>query len=318
VCDRIRVLTVADGNWAPQIATTLRSVIDTTNDPDSIELLVGSISIPAEARERIQRSVPDHQITWIDVPLEWLAAIPESKSHKSQYARLHVFETLSSQIDRVIYLDSDMIVRAPIEQLWDVDLHGHVLAASRCQWGLWIGRGQWNADELGIDGNLKYAQTGFLIIDLRRWRSQSIFEKSERYIERFAEHIHLADQEILNGVLDDDWLELPTRWNIYADSSFAVPTLTACAFSRGALEDARTEPGIIHFAGAVKPWLWSHPQRDGLLAVDIWEDTAMRTDYADWFTSERERGLEDLAAARHQRRSLQRRLRKSIAVLLHG
>ena len=316
--NRIQVLTVADGNWAPQIATTLRSVIDTTNNPDSIELLVGSISIPAEARERIQRSVPDHPITWIDVPLEWLAAIPESKSHKSLYARLHVFETLSSRLDRVIYIDSDMIVRAPIEQLWDVDLHGHVLAASRCLWGLWMGRGQWNVDELGIDGNLKYAQTGLQLIDLGRWRSQSVFEKCEGYIERFAEQIHLGDQEILNGVLNDDWLELPTRWNIYADSSFAVPELVNCAFSRTALEDARTNPGIIHFVGPVKPWLWSHPHRDGLLAVDIWEDTAMRTDYADWFTSERERGLADLAATRPRRRSLLRRMRKSIAVLVHG
>ncbi len=315
---QISVLVVADGHWAPHIATTLRSIIDSTNAADSINLIVGAISISAEDRERIQRSVPDHPITWVDVASDWLAAIPESKSHKSQYARLHVLETLSAGLDKIIYVDTDMLVCAPIEQLWDIDLEGHVLGASRCLWGLWMGRGQWNVIELGIDGNRKYAQTGAMVIDLRAWASRSIFEKCERYIARFAEHIHLADQETLNAILDDDWLELPVRWNVYADDTYADPALVTYAFSSKALLDAYADTAIVHFAGPVKPWRWEHPRRNELLAAEAWEVTAMSTDYADWYSQQRQRGLAELAASRPRRRSPLRRARRALGVLLHG
>ena len=314
----VRVLTVGDRGWAPHVATTLRSVIDAASDPSSIELLVGAIAIPIADRERIQRSVPDHQITWVEIPEEWIAALPRTTSHRSQFGRLHALETLSRTLDRVIYVDSDVLVTGDLAELWAIDIEGHLFGAARCLWGLWMGRGQWNLAELGLDGNRKYAQSGVMLIDLANWRRSSILARSVQYIERFGEGVRVGDQEIFNAILDDDWFEVPVRWNVYANQAIIEPKLVSCAFSRESLAEASSDPGVVHFAGRVKPWDWAHPDRHALGHVDAWEQTAMRTDYADTYRERRSTGLAELAARKDRARSPMRRIRRALHVLLHG
>lgn len=314
----VRVLTVANGDWAPQIATTLLSVVDNST-AIALELYVGAISIGPADRERIQRSVPDHPITWIDVPEEWLDSLPKGHVHRTQLGRLHALESLSERVERVVYIDADMLVTGDIVELWDVDLDGHVIGAARCLWGLWMGRGQRETfEELGLDGNLKYAQTGTMLVDLVKWRQSSILKRCEEYLFRFGTQVRLGDQEAINAVIDDDWLELPIRWNVYADPTIGDPELIRCAFSRNALTEARERPGIIHYCGSQKPWRWSDPIRDTLTAVDDWERTAMRTSYADQYAAQREQGLIERAKIRPRRRSLLRRIRRAAGVLLRG
>jgi lipopolysaccharide biosynthesis glycosyltransferase len=311
-------MTVANGDWAPQIATTLLSVVDNST-ATALELYVGAISIEPTDRERIQRSVPDHPITWIDVPEEWLDSLPKGYVHRTQLGRLHALESLSERVERAIYIDADMLVTGDIVGLWNVDLDGHVLGAARCQWGLWMGRGQRQTfEELGLDGNLKYAQTGMMLVDLVKWRESSMLKRCEQYLFRFGTQVRLGDQEAINAVIDDDWLELPIRWNIYADPSIGEPELIRCAFSRDALIEASERPGIMHFCGPHKPWDWSDPKRDSLTAVDEWERTAMRTSYADWYAAQREQGLIERARIRSRRRSPFRRIRRAAGVLLRG
>lgn len=311
-------MTVANGNWAPQIATTLLSVVDNST-ATALELFVGAISIEPADRERIQRSVPDHPITWIDVSEEWLDSLPKGYVHRTQLGRLHALESLSERVERVIYIDADMLVTGDIVELWNLDLDGHVLGAARCLWGLWMGRGQRKTfEELGLDGNLKYAQTGAMLVNLVKWRQSWMLKRCEEYLFRFGTQVRLGDQEAINAVIDDDWLELPIRWNVYADPSIGERELIRCAFSRDALIEARERPGIVHFCGSHKPWGWSDPRRDALTALDDWERTAMRTSYADWYAAQREQGLIERSKIRPPRRSPIRRIRRAAGVLLRG
>jgi len=182
-----------------------------------------------------------------------------------------------------------------------------------------MGRGQRETfEELGLDGNLKYLQTGTMLVDLVRWRQSSILKRCEEYLFRFGTQVRLGDQEAINAVIDDDWLELPIRWNVYADPAIGEPELIRCAFSRDALIEARERPGVIHFSGPRKPWGWSDPMRDTLTAVDDWERTAMRTSYADQHAAQRELGLIERAKIRPRRRSPLRRIRRAAGVLLRG
>jgi lipopolysaccharide biosynthesis glycosyltransferase len=300
------------------MATTLLSVVDSAAGAP-VELFVGSIDIAEPERLRIQRSVPDHPITWIDCSNEWLDEMPEAKSHKSHLARLNILQTLSTSIDRVIYMDADVFVAGNIAELWDIDLQGHVLGAVRCMWGLWMGRGQsTNFEQLELDGNRKYAQTGITLVDLVKWRQSSMLKRCEQYLFRFGTQVRLGDQEAINAVIDDDWLEVPIRWNVYADPSIGEAELIRCAFSRDALIEASERPGIVHFTGRHKPWNWSDPKRDSLTAVDEWERTAMRTSYADWYAAQREQGLIERAKIRPRRRSPFRRIRRAAGVLVRG
>jgi lipopolysaccharide biosynthesis glycosyltransferase len=126
----------------------------------------------------------------------------------------------------------------------------------------------------------------------------------------------LGDQELLNAVIEDDWLELPLRWNA-VDNPHIDHELAACGFTRADLIESTVDPAIIHFAGA-KPWNWTRPNRDEIPWLAQWEAVAFNGPYRDWYAAERERGLAERAARPSQRRSVLRRFKKAMSVLLHG
>lgn len=311
----INLLVCGNGGWSAHIATTLESARRATSNTP-IRFLVGALDIDQADRERIQSAVPGNPITWIDVSMEALDALPNTRVPKYNLLEYLAIDLLPVDVERVLTIDADVIVLDELGPLWDTDLEGHTLAAARCTWGLWIGRGINYFDQLGLDGNAKYLQAGVKLIDMGAWRRNRIHERSMTHIEKWHDQMHLGDQEVLNAVIDDDWVELPLRWNSVTNTRLDLQ-LRACAFTRADLHESLINPGIVHFAGR-KPWDWSSPHRDTLPWLDEWEQYAFNGPYRDWYVGERARGLAERAAIRPQRRSLRRRLRKAASVLLHG
>lgn len=315
MAEPLTVLVYSDNWFAPHVATTLLSVVETT--PAPLRFFVGSIEINDAHRERIQASVPDHPITWIDISTEWLDALPPTKANHVNFGGLHALDQLPGDVHRVLCMDVDVLVRHDLTPLWNTELDGTVLAAARCGWGLWTGRGLANFRELGIDGNRKYLQSGVTVVDLDEWRRRDLGAACLAYVARWHETMFLGDQEALNGVLDDAWTEVPMRWNWVVHPGVKDNPLLDLAVTQAELHEARTDPAVVHFAGK-KPWRWAHPTRDELPWVADWEAVAMRTTYADWYDAHRREGLAERAAARPERRSPLRRLRRAASVLLHG
>lgn len=311
----IDLLLSGNGAWSPHLATTLLSAIRaTTSTP--IRIHIAAVEIGASDRTRIQEAAPGNTITWYEIPIEHLDALPPRRASKFNFIELLGVDRLPEDLHRVITLDADVMVRTDLGALWDTDLDGHVLAAARCAWGLWIARGIENWETLGLEGNRKYLQSGVKVVDLSAWRRERIHERSFAHLDRWHDTMTLGDQEMLNAVIDDDWVELPLRWNATTNPHIDEQ-LAACAISPKDLHDAEHDPAIVHYAGA-KPWNWARANREELPWLEEWEQLAFSGPYRDWYLKERERGLDERSRIRPQRRSPLRRLRKGLDALLHG
>jgi lipopolysaccharide biosynthesis glycosyltransferase len=286
----------------------------TPNTP--IRVLIGAVEIDEVDRERIQSAVPEDPITWIEISVAELDALPETNVPKFNFIELLAINRLPLDVERVLSLDADAIVRDDLNELWNTDLAGSTLAAARCTWGLWIGRGITYFEELGLDGNRKYLQSGVKVIDMPAWRRGNIGGKAFAHLDQWHDSMILGDQELLNAVIDDDWIELPLRWNAVTNL-LLDSELRACAFTRADLHESLVNPGIIHFAGR-KPWDWSTTHRDKIAWLEVWEQYAFTGPYCDWYVAERKRGLAQRAATRPQTRSPLRRIKKALYVLMNG
>ncbi len=311
----IDVLLCGNGAWSPHLSTALRSMVRATTSAP-LRIHVGAVEIDASDRARIQSGVPGTTIIWHEIPMELLDRLPPTRASRYNLIGLLAIDRLPSDVSRVISIDIDVLVRADLGPLWDTDLDGHVLGAARCTWGLWIGRGIPYFAELGLDGNRKYLQSGVMVIDLAAWRRAHLGEKAFAHLDQWHDSMILADQELLNAVIEDDWVELPLRWNATTNPHIDH-VLASCAFSQRDLHDAGTDPAIVHFAGA-KPWNWVRPDREELPRLDEWEELAFSGPYRDWYQQEKERGLAERSQLRPRRRSLRRRLRRTLSVLRHG
>ena len=280
--DPILVLAADDG-FAMPLAVTVRSALDHLAPDRKLRLYVMDGGIRDATKERLLRSWPAgrYSVEWLKVDNSVLAELPFSGHiNLVSYYRILIARVLPADIERVIYLDADLIVRTDLARLWDRELAGHwCLAAPDCSapyldssqvlpnyqiCGPLLASAQPvpNFRELGLNGNAAYFNAGVLLIDLAAWRNADLSRHSLECLERHRQHVTWWDQYALNVVLAGRWGPLDVRWN-QGSHVFTYPTWEQSPFERTTYEQLRNDPYIVHFTTRLKPWmpLCSHPFR---------------------------------------------------------
>lgn len=158
------------------------------------------------------------------------------------YARLALPWMLPAEIDRVLYCDADVVFCRDWSPLWDLDLHQFVVAAAVCPVVQSLGREGLPIRELALPPEAPYLQSGVMVMDLPRWRTERVSEDAVDYLGRFPQQAQFWDQTALNAVLPGKWLEISEVWNT---ALFRYHQLTP---------EKKALVGVIHFSGPDKPW----------------------------------------------------------------
>lgn len=191
-------------------------------------------------------------ICFYPAPLGITDGLPVDKhASVANYFRLMAPSLLPASIDRVLYLDADLIVRKDLTQLWRHDMGTAPVAAVFNP-----SNGQ-SVRKLGIQPE-DYFNSGVMLLDLRRWRETNLGTRVLQFIGSQPDRITYWDQDGLNGVLRGDWSRLPATWN--AMHSFFLEEELRAAY----LDEIR-DPAIVHFSGqGLKPWQYAlrHPFKD--------------------------------------------------------
>ncbi len=136
--------------------------------------------------------------------------------------------------DKVLYLDSDLIVTGDLTDLFELDLGENYLAAARSCFGAGLG---FNA--------------GVLLINNKKWKSENIRQQLIELTEKEHENVKEGDQSILNMLFKDQYSLLEDKYN------FQI------GFDAGAAEKNHAFifeipltplPKILHYISPDKPW----------------------------------------------------------------
>lgn len=149
------------------------------------------------------------------------------------YFRLLIGSALPADVTRALYLDSDTVTIAPIDELIDQQLEGKLLAAIPNH-----AEAEENARRLGLPPGASYFNAGVLLIDIQKWRTIGAREQLFDLIRAQPEKLDWADQDALNLLFHGDWQRIEERFNyqlVYRPES--------------------PEAAIIHYTGRKKPWL---------------------------------------------------------------
>lgn len=152
------------------------------------------------------------------------------------YFRLAMAVLLPTSIDRVIYLDADLVVLSSLKELWESPRHAKGIAA--------VPEPGDSVQRLGLPEGSSYLNAGVLVIDLDAWRSEGVTAQLFEIAKENADRLQFWDQDVLAIYLQGDWQHLDARWNYnhrFFFGNHQAPTLTA--------------PAIVHFSGQrLKPW----------------------------------------------------------------
>lgn len=233
----IEVLCACDERYLPHAATMLCSLLE-NNNVFRIHVFYSSIEIQKLSKlQYLVEKYGSSMVTYEIIPVE-LPDFPVDKWVSiAAYYRVLAPRILPARMDKILYLDSDLIVRRSLGDLWAVDLGDHALAAV----GEMAEEG--HAALVGLPPGAKYFNSGVLLINLKFWRQNNVYERAIAFIKDNPEKVPYWDQDALNAILIRRWIELPARWNDTQHHK-SVP-------GRG------KDPAIVHFDGPSKPWQWS-------------------------------------------------------------
>jgi lipopolysaccharide biosynthesis glycosyltransferase len=276
--DTISVVMAADENYAMQLAVTLASIA-TAPDATTCSAYVLHDGIPSGVRHKVEascRGVID--VEWISLdPGAFDSVGTDARLPTSTLYRLLMPDALPPNVDRIVYLDCDLIVHHDLRPLWETALDGSPCAAVRDARIVSIGAPDgppWRA--LGLDPHEPYFNAGVMLADLGAWRSEGI---GARTLELMRAHaVPQNDQGALNAILSGRWKRLAPRWNLQGSHFVGRNNLAWTVEPIDELDTAYEDPAIVHFSGLNKPWnpRFEHPRRDD------WFAALQQTPWAGW------------------------------------
>ena len=253
----INICISCDDNYAKHAGVVIASVLLNAGEDDefSFYILDGGISDKTKLRINRLKAIRNCDINFVAVDPEQFNiynAVNSSKSSIVSYYRLKLTELLP-KVDRVIYLDCDVIVRTSLESLFNTDLDDKYIAGvldTRVKY-----KSQWK--------DTKYIDSGVLLIDLNRIRWDNAENIFLDYTQKHLNEIKTGIQDIINFALDGKIKIVDDKWNVQVLSFFKRSSFT-------------NNPNIIHYSGEQKPWIfasYNHFKKDyfKILAKTPWK-----------------------------------------------
>ncbi len=251
-----------DRNYLNQLYTVLNRVLERTSRP--VRLWVLARELEQADFAAFADAFPELTVTFLPCDdVEYgERVLGSARITVSTMDRL-LLPDLLGEVDKLLYIDLDLLPRADLGELYDVPLDGAPLAARPSQTTKAIGSVRSFADlahrqlDDGPDVwrllNLVHRRggagavgfnAGVMVMDLKRMREDDFVR---RYVG-FAEQFFLNDQFVVNLYAGSSYRQLDARWNAWP--------------GREVLDD----PSLVHWVGPFKPW-------DALLTEfkDDWE-----------------------------------------------
>ena len=169
--------------------------------------------------------------------------------------------------NKVLYLDSDLVVNADLAQLYNTNIQGKLLAACRDAdtAGLYNGaqpdKKPYMDNILKIKNPYDYFQAGVILFNLAEFRKQYTTAEMLKFAGTYK--WQLLDQDVLNFLAQGQVKFVDMSWNVMHDWKNArIEENISHAPERLFVEymTARKSPKIIHYAGPDKPW--TDPESD--------------------------------------------------------
>lgn len=276
----IPIVLSTDANYAPYVYIVMDSLLDHLSGDCYADIIVLSMQeLPPHVQQAYAALAKKHgngSVRCVCIP-ESAASLLEG-AHTCQwfsmatYLRLFIPQ-LMPKYDKVIYLDADLLIHADLGKLHAVELTGETPLAA-CAEGYFPVGCSHNVQLLGMAPDSEYLQAGVLAMSVVELRARGWVHKIFNVLQDSKnKKLPFLDQDILNMVFEKHWLKLPGSWNI-CNADLYHPEC-----------DVRNTPcprGIIHFAGAKKPWGFGRSICLGTAAYTLWLFYAFRCPLLTW------------------------------------
>ena len=245
-----------DSNYNSQAYSSIISLLDKVDKKINIHIIHNNIKNIDKFPEniKIHKNLNSIDVYKFKNPGISFPNIEETHISEATYYRLFIDKYLPKNIQNIIYVDADMIcLKNPIDEIErkinKLNTSNFVFCAKteirnnlepediKEKMKNSFFQKYWPFERLNI--NKIYFNAGFLIINMDRWRENSLTNEFLKHMDIIRNRIVTWDQDVMNSYINGDYVELPIKFNCLAEKLLQLTEV----------------PYFIHFSGSKKPWI---------------------------------------------------------------
>lgn len=247
----MKVAFSTDSNYIIPATVAITSFLE-NNGGSEIDLFLLYIEDTLQEQDLIglKKVVESYQAHFCPLPVkrEMLQDMPILRHGLSTYLRIFLPQILID-VDKILYLDVDLIVERNLHDLFHIDMRRYQLAAVADLKTIYDGSTEY-LDKIGYKKTTPYFCAGILVMNLSILRKIDLVGLTIRYLSVYGDKISHSDQDILN-VVCDKILYLPPKYNCI-EGLFNRKCREI--WSDEQIKEAIQRPCIVHYLGPSKPW----------------------------------------------------------------
>lgn len=253
----INILITPDESYFHLAVVALKSLFDTNKGEFHIHLFSNGLS--DDKLQMVRHLLPQDRatLTVYDVShlKEEIGLDITSEMPFSAYSRLFMASILPESIEKVLYLDCDIVIRDNIRELYDTPFEGALVCGV-----LDLVLSNTYRKLVGLPNGEPFINAGVQLVALKAWREEHLQQRIVDFIRTKNGKVFHHDEGVINAVCAGKKKIVPPRFNTI-NNYFNYPykymkLITPDFYTEQEYNEARNNPAIIHYTGLLsgRPW----------------------------------------------------------------
>ncbi len=205
----------------------------------------------ADKTHILSKVKPNINLIYILMDKSLFKGAPKVKRYPYEiYYRIFAPLMLPESVERILYLDSDLIVHKNIDELYNMNFEGNLFVACTQIRGFM----QWvNRVRLGVNKNYYYMNTGVMVMNVKELRPLIDQDKIFKFIKSNGWRMYLYDQDVLFRFFGDRIRLIDPKIYNLSDRYITFYNMRRPKYKIDSDWVANNNV-IIHYIGRNKPW----------------------------------------------------------------
>ena len=246
---KINILVTLDKNYITQLNVMLKSLISKNPSVHFNVYILQTSICESDILNTKNVLLKNGDIFLINADEKGLEIAPTTSRYpKEIYYRIFAAKYLPNDVDKILYLDPDIIVNGDIQKLYNIDMCNNFFAAASHINGILQ---KVNELRLDIEENSPYINSGVMLMNLKELRKEQDYDEVFDFIKKHKKTLVLPDQDIISGLYGPKIISLNPYYYNMTERLFMSHIFDTEKFS---LDWVRKNSIIIHYCGRNKPW----------------------------------------------------------------
>lgn len=244
----MNILVTLNSNYLDVLVVMLKSLAF-SNKHRKFDVYVMNDSLTLKEIEYLEETtLKNINIIDLKVKDKVLDKAPVTKRYpKEMYYRILAAQYLPKKVDKILYLDPDLVVINKIDKLYNIKLDNYYFAAASHIWGILQ---TFNRIRLKMNSDDIYINSGVMLMNIKLLRKEQNKNDVYNFIKKNKNKLMLPDQDVISGLYANKILPLdPYAYNMtekLLNQTYFMPHINERWISENSV--------IIHYCGKNKPW----------------------------------------------------------------